>query len=64
MKWSKGDLERFQRSYGPELKIDSVEGNIVVYSVGKWKYKARLLKGGKAMTWTIHLLEDNGDLFE
>lgn len=64
MKWSQKDLERFKRHRTPDFKVDSVDGNIVVYSYGKWKFKARLLKGGEAMSYTVHTLDDNTDLLE
>jgi hypothetical protein len=64
MKWSKQDVERFKRGRSPDFSIDSVEGNILVYSHGKWKFKARLLRGGPTMSYTVHTLDDNEYLFE
>lgn len=67
MKWSEKDLERFKANRTSDFKVISVDGNIVIYShgpEGKWKFKARLLRGGKAMAYTVHTLDDNRDLFE
>jgi hypothetical protein len=64
VKWSKNDVERFKRGYPDGVKIDSVEGNILVYSQGKWTFRARLLRGGVGMIYTVHFLEDNSDLFD
>lgn len=64
MKWSKNDLEQFKRNRTPDFKVESINGNIVVYSHGKWRFKARLLRGGKEMAYTVHTLDDNTDLLE
>lgn len=67
MKWSEKDLERFKSNRTPDFKVISVDGNTLVYSHGKdgkWKFKARLLKGGTLMTYTVHTLDDNTDLLE
>ena len=62
MKWSKNDIEKF-KACSPKVNVDSVEGNILLYSYGKWKFKARLLKGGTQLSWTVHFQDDNQDLF-
>jgi hypothetical protein len=67
MKWSKNDIERFQR--GHPFQVDSVDGNILVYSYidkkGKeWKWKARLLKGGIGLTYTVHHLDDHSHILD
>lgn len=62
MKWSSKDIERFKQNRTSDFSVDSVEGNILIYSHGKWKFKARLLRGGTLMSYTVHTLDDNSDL--
>lgn len=67
MKWSAADVERFKM--GTNFTVDSIEGNILIYSHTsksgtKWQFKARLLRGGKAMSYTVHWIDGNEDLLE
>jgi hypothetical protein len=69
MKWSKLDVERFKRG-SPDSDVISVDGNILVYSVSSrppgtlWKFRAKLVHGGESLSYTVHSLLDDHDLFE
>jgi hypothetical protein len=67
MKWSKRDVERFERSC-PSVHVDSIDGNILVYSYSTkekhWVFQARLLKGGEGMRYTVHFPEDHSHILD